>query len=395
MSDAVPVPVSEAARSIPFGRPWITDAEREAVAAVLDGPVLTHGPVGAAFGEAFAAFLGEGAIGIPVSSCMAALHLSVWALGWGPEDEVIVPAQTHVATVHAVAFTGARPIFVDCDPATGNLTAERIEAAWTPKTRGIVLVHFVGIPCAMPAIRALADRKGVPIVEDCALAIGSRVGGRSVGLWGEAGCYSFYPVKQITTGEGGMWVTRDPALAQVVRKLHAFGVDRSHGERTLPGMYDVIGLGLNYRMSELSAALGLTQIRRYPEMQARRQENFDRLKRGLAGCAGARLLDRTAPDQVNSHYCAVVVLENASRAQRDQMVMRLKARGIGTSIYYPRPVPLTRYYRERFGAPASDFPNAVRISDGSIALPVGPHISPGDIEWMARVFRELYKEVTG
>src|SRR5258707_585820 len=188
-------------REIPFGRPWIFEEERAAVQRVLEGHILTHGPEGKAFEAAFADFVGTGASCLTVSSCMAALHLAYLHFGIGSGDEVIVPAQTHVATAHAVEWTGATPVFVDCDRATGNLTVDAIAAAMTPRTRAISVVHFVGIPCDMPPIVALARERGLAVVEDCAIALGARRNGTHVGLFGDAGCFSFYPVKHITTGE--------------------------------------------------------------------------------------------------------------------------------------------------------------------------------------------------
>ena len=195
-------------RNIPFGRPWITDADREAVMEVLQGHILTHGPQGQAFEKEFAAFTGDQAHCVTVSSGMAALHLAYLHFGIGVGDEVIVPAQTHVATVHAVEWVGAQPVFVDCDGATGNLTAAGIAAAISPRTKAISVVHFNGIPCSMAEIMAVAEPHGLKVIEDCALAVGARYQGKHVGLWGDAGCFSFYPVKHITTGEGGMFITR-------------------------------------------------------------------------------------------------------------------------------------------------------------------------------------------
>ncbi len=271
-----------ATREVPFARPWIGDEEREAVARVLGGHVLTHGPECHAFEAEFAAFLGPDAHAVSVSSCMAALHLAYLALGIGPGDEVIVPAQTHVATAHAVAWVGATPVFVDCHPATGNVTPDGIAAAITPRTRAIAVVHFLGVPCDMPDIVAMAERHGLRIVEDCALALGARLRGRHVGLFGDVGCFSFYPTKHITTGEGGMLVTRHGDLARAVGRLRAFGVDRSHTERAVPGVYDVPTLGLNYRMGETQAAMGRVQLRRIEDILGRRRRNFTALQHALA-----------------------------------------------------------------------------------------------------------------
>jgi dTDP-4-amino-4,6-dideoxygalactose transaminase len=382
-----------APRTIPFGRPWITDAERKAVLEVLEGPILTHGPQCKGFEAEFAAFLGKDAHAVTVSSCMAALHLSYFAMGVGPGDEVIVPAQTHTATAHAVELVGARPIFVDCDPLTGNLTPDRIEAALSPRTKAISVVHFLGIPCAMPEIVDLAALRGLKVVEDCALAVGSRYDGRHVGLFGDAGCFSFYPVKHITTGEGGMFVTRHADLAESVARKRGFGVDRTHSERAIPGMYEVPQLGLNYRMSELQAALGRAQMRRIDENLSRRRRNFEILKGALGGESRVRALDASDPRQKSSHYCMSVVLEGKAAGQRNDLVGKLNQAGVGTSVYYPAPVPRMRYYADKYGYEAGRFQEAAGISDRSVALPVGPHLGPEDVEYIGKVFVETLKEM--
>ena len=382
-------------RTIPFGRPWITDDDRKAVMEVLDGHILTHGPQCAAFEAEFAAFLGDGAHCVTLSSCMAALHLAYLHFGIGPGDEVIVPAQTHTATAHAVEWVGATPVFVDCEAATGNVTADCIAAAVTPRTKAISVVHFVGIPCTMPPIMAIAERHGLKVIEDCAIAVGARCQGRHVGLFGDVGCFSFYPVKHITTGEGGMFVTRHRAVADAVRKLRAFGVDRTHGERTIPGMYEVPTLGLNYRMSEMQAALGRSQLRRIVENLARRRSNFEALKYSLASLFGenGRILDAFHADAASSHYCLSIVLQGEFQGRRDDIVTRLNAAGIGTSVYYPHPVPRLAYYRRKYGYKTTQFPFADEISDQSLALPVGPHIQKEDIEYMTSRLRTVLHEV--
>lgn len=379
-------------RDIPFGRPWITDDDRKAVMEVLDGHILTHGPQCRAFEEEFAAFLGDGAHCVTVSSCTAALHLAYFQFGIGPGDEVIVPAQTHTATAHAVELVGARSVFVDCEPATGNLTVDGIAAAITPRTKAISVVHFIGIPCAMPEIITLAERHGLKVIEDCATALGARYEERHVGLFGDAGCFSFYPVKHITTGEGGMFVTRHRSLAEAVSRLRAFGVDRTHTQRVVPGMYDVLTLGLNYRMSEMQAALGRTQLRRIEENLERRRSNFKALKQSLDGLRGLFVLDATNPDANSSYYCLSVVLEGGLAERRNEIVARLNAVGVGTSVYYPQPVPRMRYYRDKYGYDAARFTQAARISDYSVALPVGPHVDGSDIEYMADKLRNIIIE---
>ena len=367
---------------IPFGRPDITDVDRAAVMRVLSGHILTHGPECKGFETEFAAFLGAGAHCVSVSSCMAALHLAYLHFKLGPGDEVIAPACTHVATVHAIEWVGARPVLVDPDPATGNLTAAGIEAALTPRTRAVSLVHFVGIPAEMDEIVALCERHGLRLVEDCAIAIGARYKGRHVGLFGDVGTFSFYPVKHITTGEGGMFLSRHAEVAQTVARLRAFGVDRTHSERSIPGMYEVPSLGLNYRMSEMQAALGRTQTAKLPALLAARRANFEALRARLAG-SGVRVLDSQTAHAVNSHYCLVAVLEGKLGPHRNAIIGELNAAGIGTSIYYPQPVPRMKYYLDKYGYDAGKYPVATEISDCSIALPVGPHLGGPEMERIA------------
>jgi dTDP-4-amino-4,6-dideoxygalactose transaminase len=380
-------------RKIPFGKPWITDQDRRAVLEVLEGTILTHGPQCRGFEEEFASFMGDGAHCVTVSSCMAALHLAYFHMGIGPGDEVIVPAQTHTATAHAVELVGARPVFADCDPNTGNVDPAALETLITPRTKALSVVHFLGIPCDMDAILTLAERHDLRVVEDCALAVGTRYVGKHVGLFGDAGCFSFYPVKHITAGEGGMFVTRHKDTAEAVSKLRGFGVDRTHLERAMPGMYDVVSLGLNYRMSELQAALGRQQLRNIKQNLAKRNSNFSRLKSALGTQDHVRIIDATNGKETNSHYCLTVVLEEALAKNRDDLITALNQQGVGTSIYYPQPVPRMSYYQEKYGYDETQFPHATDISDHSIALPVGPHISEQDVDYIADRFKKTVKEL--
>lgn len=386
---------AEATRSIPFGRPWITDDDRNAVMSVLEGHILTHGPQCSDFESEFAAWVGPDAHCVTVSSGMAALHLAYLHFGIGPGDEVIVPAMTHIATVHAVEWVGAKPVFVDCDPQTGNITPDAIEAAITPRTKAISLVHFQGIPAQMPDIMAIAAPRNIKVVEDCALAVGSRIDGLHCGLFGDAACFSFYPVKHFTTGEGGMFMSRHSEVVSAVARLRAFGVNRRHDERSIPGMYDVPELGLNYRMSELQAALGRSQLRRIDEILTARNRNFQSLKSMLQETPNVRILDSVDKQAVNSHYSMSVVLEGSLASHRNQLILRLKEEGVGTSVYYPQPVPRMTYYREKYCEDLSKFPVATEIADASIALPVGPHINEDDLQYICRQFQSILGEFQG
>ena len=379
--------------SIPFGRPWITNGERAAVQQVLEGHILTHGVKCEEFENAFARFVGGDAYCLTVSSCMSALYLAYFQMGIGFGDEVIVPAQTHTATVHAVELVGAKPVFVDCNLQTGNMDCERIEAAITPDTKAIGLVHFLGIPCDMDHVLRVADQYQLKVIEDCALAVGACYEGKHVGLFGDVGCFSFYPVKHITTGEGGMFVTRHAGLAEQVSRLRAFGVDRGYSERTVPGKYDVTILGLNSRMSEMQAAIGCQQLTKVNQILKLRADNFSQLKAGLSGIKGISILDTDHPNKVNSHYCLSVILHDDFKDYRDSIIAGLKKAGVGTSIYYPHPVPRLTYYKNKYGYQKESYSNAVTISDCSVALPVGPHVTPSDIDYISKSFEKVIEEV--
>ena len=380
-------------RSIPFGRPWIDHAERDAVADVLNGPILTHGPRCAAFEAAFADFIGGGCCCVAVSSCMAALHLSYLDLGIGPGDEVIVPAMTHVATAHAVELVGATPVFADCRTADGNVDADVIEGLITERTKAVSTVHFQGIPCDMPAIQLIADKYDLAIVEDCALAVGARhqSTGRHVGTFGGTGCFSFYPIKHIAIGEGGMLVTTDEALADRVRKKQGFGIDRDHTQRATPGQYDVTMLGLNYRMTEMQAAMGEVQVGKLEENLRRRAANFACLKEAVSTIKGVSVLDGPG----NSHYALSLLLPDHLACERASIIANLKASGVGTSIYYPQPLPMMSYYADKYQAGRELWPNASRIADQSITLPVGPHLQQDDVDYIAVRVVEALSRIGG
>lgn len=379
-------------REVPFGRPIIGDEERQAVLRVLSGHVLVHGPVAHDFETAFAAWAGAPHC-VTVSSCTAALHLCYFHLGIGAGDEVIVPAQTHVATAHAVELTGARPVFVDAEIRTGNIDITQIEAAITPRTRAISVVHYLGMPVAMEQVAAIASKHGLAVIEDCALAIGTRRKGVHAGLLGDAGCYSFYPVKHMTTAEGGMLMTRHADWARLIERKRAFGVDRHVGERKIPGIYDVTMLGFNYRMNEIQAAIGIEQIKRLDGFLAARESNYAALRRGLLDIDGVSVFDEPEAGDVASRYCLSALLSDDLAPHRLDIVTALNQSGVGTSIYYPRPVPHFSYYRDKYGYAEASFPVAARISNHSIALPVGPHLGIEDMNYIVAAFKRAVSGV--
>jgi dTDP-4-amino-4,6-dideoxygalactose transaminase len=368
-------------KEIQFGQPILGKEEKKAVEDVLSGPILVHGPKSELFESSFAEFT-RAPHAISVSSCTAGMHLIYHALGFGPGDEVIVPSQTHVATAHAVELTGACPVFADAELKTGNIDATKIEPLISPRTKALAVVHYLGVPADMEKISEIAKKHGLFLLEDCALSPGASFKGVHTGLVGDAGCFSFYPVKHLTTAEGGMIILKDEVLAQKLRLLKAFGVDRSHGERKVPGLYDVVDLGYNYRMSEVHAAIGIEQMKKLPTFLQKRKENFDGLEASLSGLDGFRILPQPIDEtRTSSHYCMGILLEPKLVQKRPEIMNQLKAKGIGTSIYYPHPVPHMTYYREKYGN--IDCPNAELISNSIIALPVGPHLSIAEMQEIA------------
>jgi perosamine synthetase len=374
-------------KEIPFGRPLIGAEERAAVLRVLDSPQLVHGPMAKAFESEFAASLGPNAFATSVSSCTAGLHLAYMHLGIGPGDEVIVPAQTHVATAHAVEITGAKPVFADCDRDTGNIDVEAIEALVTPRTRAVSVVHYLGLPVRMARVLEIARQHELFVVEDCALAIGASLDGVACGLLGDVGAFSFYPVKHITTAEGGMVVSRHADVVASIENIKAFGYDRSPSERKVPGVYDVARLGINYRMNEIAAAIGSEQLKKVAGFATRRRDNARALRDHLAQIGEIEVLADGDQHAVHANYCMVAVLPAALAERRPAIMQSMKEAGVGTSVYYPVPLPLSKYYRSKYPPAANAFANALRISNQSIALPVGPHLVPDDMRTIATALK--------
>ena len=359
--------------TIRFGQPCFGDGEKEAAAEVMKHHHLTNAGRVRAFEEAFEQYVGGG-IAVAVSNCTAALYLAF--LGRiEPGDEVLVPALTHPATAHAIELHGAKPVFVDVWPTTGVMDSELIEEKITPATKAICVVHHLGRQGYMRTTMDIARRHNLFVIEDCAQALGAKhassAGEKHVGLIGDAGCFSFYPVKHITTGEGGMFLTKHPAWAEDARMAREFGKHPISGE--------FANLGGNFRMTEWSGAIGAVQIARMGEFLERRRKNSDILKRCLDGF---QFLETNG-----SHYALCVMLPN--NGNRDRIRKKLHTIRIETSVYYPRPVPLTVYYQERYGYRPGDFPVAEDICRRSLCLSIGPHLDGNHMRYVASKFKEV------
>jgi len=360
-------------RSIPIAKPLITDDEKRRVLAVLDSGHLVAGSQVRAFEEAFAAYLGL-PFAAATSSGTTALQVALEALGVGRGDAVITTPFTFVATANAILHTGARPVFVDVDERTANLDPNQVEDALRrERARAILPVHLYGLPADVSLLAEIAARQEALLVEDCAQAHGAMLHGRKVGTFGQAAIFSFYPTKNMTTGEGGMVVTPQEAVARRVAVLVNVGQDGGESYR-----YEQIGY--NYRMTEMAAAMGLGQLPRLDAQNAIRRRNAARLSAGLAG------LEWLIPP-VEPPGCVHVYNQYTVRVagDRDGLARHLAARGIATRVYYPQLVPHSPAYR-RLGFDGS-FPVAEKLTRQVLSLPVHPALTEDDVNWIIESVR--------
>lgn len=356
---------------IAIAHPMIGDEEKRAVMRVLESGQLAQGPVVEEFELAFARWVGA-KHAVAVSSGTTALHLALLAHGIGEGDEVITTPFTFVASANAVLFTGATPVFVDIEPDWFCIDPARLEAAITPRTKAILPVHLYGHPAEMPALTAIARRRGLLVIEDAAQAHGAAVDGRKVGALGNTAAFSFYPTKNITSGEGGMVTTGDDAVASRVRTL------RQHGESE---RYHHQVLGYNFRMTDLAAAIGLAQLSKLDGFNLARRRNAEFLNEGLAALPTVVLpSERRGYVHVYHQYTVRV------RKQRDQLRQRLADRGIGTGVYYPIPVHHQPVYAGHGLIPS--LPVAEQLSGEVLSLPVHPALSDADLARIVRTVRE-------
>jgi dTDP-4-amino-4,6-dideoxygalactose transaminase len=323
-----------------------------------------------------------------VSSCTAALFLGMQVLGIGPGDEVIVPSMTFVASANAVEHTGATPVLVDCDPRTGLIDLDAVEAAITERTRAVLPVHMAGRPVDLDRLNALRDRHGIFVVEDAAHAIGAAWRGRRVGSHGNLTAYSFYVTKNITTIEGGALATPSLEVAEEVERLALHGLSLGAWQRFSDAgfrHYEVVQPGFKYNLTDVHAALGIHQLPRLDGWIARRAEVWERYDELLCGLP----LELPAPPEAGTvharHLYQVLVAPDARRT-RDEVLDVLTEHRIGAGVHY-RGVHLHPYYRERYGIAPDALPHTLDISDRSLSLPLSPSVTEADQEDVAAALR--------
>jgi dTDP-4-amino-4,6-dideoxygalactose transaminase len=352
--------------------------EHDAVLAAVDSGWLTMGERIQAFEAAFGEYLGHGAHCTAVANGTAALHMALLALDVGRGDEVIIPALTFVADANAVRIVGATPVLADCASLNDwNVSAESIARQITPRTKAVIVVHYAGFPCDMAAISALCRERGLKLIEDVAHAPGASVAGQMCGTFGDVSCFSFFSNKNLSIGEGGMVSASDAALSQRLRYLRSHGMttltlDRHQGRAVT---YDVVEPGLNYRMDEMRAAIGLVQLDKLPAGNLRRQALAGRYRRNLAGSPLQMPFDQLPGDAVSAHHILPVLLPQG--CSRTAVMEMLKAAGVQSSIHYP---PFWGFTAYKDSMRAQDAPLAADICSRELTLPLYPTMSDADVD---------------
>lgn len=376
---------------LPFALPEIGDEEIAEVIDTLKSGWITTGPKAKRFEQDFVEFLGDASLeAIAVNSATAGLHLALEALGIGPGDEVITTTHTFTATAEVVRYLGADVKLVDIDPATLNIDPAAVEAAITPRTKAIVPVHYAGLAADMPALLEIARRHGLKVVEDAAHALPTTVRGELVGtLSSDATVFSFYANKTITTGEGGMLVTRDKALAARAKVMRLHGMSRDAFDRftaTVPSwFYEIVAPGFKYNLTDIAAALGLHQLKRARGFQAKRVQLAERFEAGLAGLP--LLLPPKAPvGDLHAWHLYVVRLADQAPVTRDRFIEKMFAAGIGCSVHYI-PLHLHPYWRERYGLGPGMFPHSQRAYERMVSLPLYTRMGEADVERVVAAVR--------
>ena len=359
----------------------LDEREQTALEEVIRDGWLSMGPRTEQFEAEFARYLGGGNA-VAVTNGTAALHLAAVALGIGPGDEVICPTLTFVATAAAMRHAGATVCLADSDSLDDfSIDPDEIERLVNSRTKAVVVVHYGGSPVDMDRVRSVAERHGLLLLEDAAHALGSNLGGQPCGMLGVAGCFSFFPNKNITTGEGGMIVFRDDEPAARARRLRSHGMtsltwDRHRGHAS---GYDVVALGFNYRLDELRAALGIVQLSRIDQLNEVRARLAARYRRNLA--LGPFVVPTLGGRGHSAHHLAVVLAP--SPEERDRARQRLSERRIQSSVHYP---PIHRFSHYR--SPAVVLPNAEAIADHVLTVPLHPRLSEADVDEVCSVLLE-------
>lgn len=370
---------------INLSRPDITEKEIAAVVAVLRSPNLSLGPKLGEFEQAFAKYMGMKR-GVAVNSGTSGLFLCMQAMGLGAGDEVITTPFTFIATSNSIIMAGAKPVFVDIEPVTMNIDAAGIEAKITKKTKAIMPVEAFGNPANFDKICTIARKHNLRIIEDSCKALGSSLGGKKAGTFGDISVFAFYPNKQMTTGEGGMILTNDDHLADMCVSL------RNQGRDPGSGWLGHARLGYNYRLSDINCALGIVQLSRIEEIMAKRKQVARWYQEILAD--EKRLIIPSESDNCDISWFVFVIrlVGQALIAKRDKIIETLKEKGIGVNNYFP-PVHLQPFMMKDFGFKAGDFPITEAVSKSTIALPFYNNLTKDEISTVCKTLKEILDKI--
>ena len=361
---------------VEFYRHNLTEQDIANTVAVLHSVFLTTGPRTAQFEAKFAAYTGLPQV-VAVNSCTAALHLALVGLGIGHGHEVITTAMTFIASATAVLHAGAKPVLVDVDPTTGCMDPAAVEAAITPATKAILPVHLYGTMCDMPALRKIADKHGLAIVEDCAHCIEGELDGVRPGQLSDATCYSFYATKNLACGEGGAVACQSPELAQKIKLLSLHGMSKNAAGR-YHGAYqhwDMLTLGYKCNLDDIHSALLVDQLDRLDSQWARRRELYQRYEAGFEGFPG---LARPKVKGKSGHHVYTIWVDPE---RRDDVLHGLQERGVGVAVNF-RAIHLLDYFRRTYGFKPGDFPRAEAIGDSTISIPFYPKLTDQEADYV-------------
>ena len=377
-------------KMLPFGAPFFGQEELDEVADTLRSGWIGTGPKTKRFEQEFAAYVGA-KYAVALNSCTAGLHLSLVVSGIGPGDEVIVPALTFGATANVVEHAGARPVLVDIDPVSLTIDVSSAARALSPRTRAIMPVHYAGMPCDLDAVHALADAHQLVVIEDAAHAIGTIYHGRMVGALSPLTSFSFYANKNLSTAEGGMVTTNDAALEEKLRVYHLHGLSRDAWKRYHVKTYlppEIMVPGFKYNMTDIQASLGIHQLRKQEAFIARREEIASFYDRAFAAL-GDIVWTQPRPHDTDSdgkpinrhvlHLYPILIDTDQLRVDRNQVLSALLAENIGVSMHF-NPLHQMPYYRDKYGYAPNDLPNAHRVGEREISLPVQPQITDRDAQ---------------
>ena len=375
---------------LPFAQPWITEEEIDEVAKVLRSGWLTTGPKVLEFESRFKEYIGSKEA-IAVNSCTGGLHISIAVLGIGQGDEVITSPFTFASTANVVILRGAKPVFADIRKDTFNIDPEKIKDLITNRTKAIIPVHYGGQPCDMDPIMETAKHHNLYIIEDAAHAVGAEYKGKRIGTIGDLTSFSFYPTKNMTTGEGGMITTEDEGLANEMRKWRLHGMSNDawkRYERTGSWYYEIEHAGFKYNMMDLQAAMGLVQLRKLDSFIETRQKYAHYLTEKLSSLPELQLPVEREDVKRAWHLYSILVNPEMLKIDRGKFIKALAAENIGTSVHFI-PLHLHPFYREAFGYKMGDFPNAEYVYDRLISLPLYPKMSMDDQSDVVRAVTKI------